>query len=100
MVMTSCFVTGTIAPLLGITNNASCHLLHKCQIIPSSVLIVSHRDQVVIPELLMVITCLPPKILVPAPMLPLLPFQIARQARTVTAHVQILIHRSPLMCLP
>ena len=96
MVMTSCFVTGTIAPLLGITNNAFRHLLHKCQIIPCCVLIVLHRDQMVIPDLRMVI----PKILLPAPMLPLLPFQIARQARTVAAHVLILIHRSPLMRLP
>ena len=78
MVMTSCFVTGTIAPLLGITNNAFCNVLHKCQIIPSCVLIVLHRDQMVISDLRMVIKCLPLKILLPAPMLPLLPFQIAR----------------------
>ena len=77
-----------------------CHLLHKCQIIPGCVLIVLHRDQMVIPDLRMVITCLPPKIVLSAPMLPLLPFHIARQARIVTTHVLILMHRSPLMRLP
>ena len=38
------------------------------------------------------------EILLPRPMSPLLPFQMAHPARTATAQVLILIHRSPLMC--
>ena len=99
MGMTSRFVTGTIAPVLGITKNALGHPLPKCLSILGFVPNVLHRAQLVIPGLQMVIMCLPPMTLHLAPMLPLLPFQMARQAPTVTPQVVIPIPQIPLICL-